>query len=356
MQHPDFARKLIAWYHRHQRALPWRATADPYRIWLSEIILQQTRVAQGQPYYFRFLEAFPDVQALAAAPLAAVLRVWQGLGYYSRARNLHACAQAVVKTHGGKFPRGFDGLRALPGIGPYTAAAVASFAFKEPVAVVDGNVFRVLARVFGFDQDTASPAGRDFFFAQANALLDPASPDLFNQALMEFGALQCIPRNPDCSACIFEEGCFARRHNLQQALPVKAKKTKVRPRYLHYFVLVWKGQVLMRTRTARDIWRGLHDFVLVESQRAMRWERLQQELHDLPAAVRQAKPRTVHRYRHVLSHQVLHIQLFQIELKRAWKRIPAGYAWQNAKKAERLAKPIVLARYLREIGFAHPAP
>ncbi len=354
MQPPDFARTLIGWYQHHQRPLPWRNTHDPYRIWLSEIILQQTRVAQGLPYYQRFLEAFPNVQALAAAPQATVLRLWQGLGYYSRARNLHACARTVVEKHGGSFPTTFQHLQHLPGIGPYTAAAIASFAFKEPVAVVDGNVFRVLARVFGFDQDTASQTGRAFFFEHANRLMDRGQPDIFNQALMEFGALQCVPRNPRCGECVFEQQCFARRHNLQQSLPVKLKKQKVRHRYLNYLVLMWKNQLLMRPRTARDIWQGLHDFLLVETTRAVRWDRLQEQLQTAPAAVRTAKPKSVYSYRHLLSHQVLHIQLYQIELKKEWKKLPEGFAWQNARKADRLAKPIVLTRYLQEIGFGHP--
>lgn len=353
MQHRDFTRDLIAWYRQHQRPLPWRNTREPYRIWLSEVILQQTRVVQGLPYYMRFLEAFPDIETLANAPEAAVLRLWQGLGYYSRARNLHACARAVVKQHGGRFPATFEKLKALPGIGPYTAAAVASFAFQEPVPVVDGNVFRVLARIFGFDQDTASQTGREFFFAQANQLIDRTQPDVFNQALMEFGALQCVPKNPRCGECIFEKRCFARKHDLQQALPVKTKKQPVRRRYLNYLVLIWKNQLLMRTRTARDIWQGLHDFWLIETKRPASWQGLQRELEPLPLEVRRGKPKSTHNYRHLLSHQELQIRLHQIELTKEWKKLPPGFAWQTARKTERLAKPIVLKRYLEEIGFLH---
>jgi A/G-specific adenine glycosylase len=351
LQHLDFARKLIGWYEHHQRQLPWRTTTDPYRIWLSEIILQQTRVAQGLPYYERFVEAFPTVQALAAAPLPSVLRLWQGLGYYSRARNLHKCAQEIVTKHGGNFPRQFQELKTLPGIGPYTAAAIASLAFKEPVAVVDGNVFRVLARVFGLDQDTASPAGRDFFFQQANQLLDQQRPDLFNQALMEFGALHCTPQQPRCNECIFEQHCFARLNSLQQALPVKLKKQKVRTRHLHYVVLVWNNKLLLRTRTERDIWQGLNDFWLAETPRAKTWQRLQEDLAPLPAEVRKATAPHVEKVRHVLSHQVLHVRFYRFDLKKEWKKPPPGFRWYTARQVDQLPKPIVITRYLEAIGY-----
>jgi A/G-specific adenine glycosylase len=356
MQQTDFTRKLISWYEQYHRPLPWRTTADPYKIWLSEIILQQTRVAQGLPYYERFVAGFPNVRALAAAPVAAVLRLWQGLGYYSRARNLHKCAQTIVADHDGKFPQTFEVLQTLPGIGPYTAAAVASMAFKEPVAVVDGNVFRVLARVFGWEQDTASPAGRKFFFERANELLDPQRPDLFNQALMEFGALQCTPQNPRCDACIFERSCVARIHALQQVLPIKTKKQKVRTRYLHYVVLTWKNKLLMRTRTDRDIWQGLHDFWLAETPRAKSWGQLQRELVSLPAEVRTAKAPEQRAYRHLLSHQILQLRFFRFELKKEWKKLPPGFRWHTARGADKLAKPIVITRYLEAIGYLEPAP
>lgn len=351
MQQTDFARTLIDWYQRHRRELPWRDTVDPYKIWLSEIILQQTRVAQGLPYYLRFLEAFPDVHRLAAAPIGAVLRLWQGLGYYSRARNLHACARAVVEKHGGQFPCHFEALKSLPGIGPYTAAAVASFAFKQPVAVVDGNVFRVLARIFGFEQDTVAPAARAFFFEKANALLDPQHPELFNQALMEFGALHCTPRNPGCADCVFQTRCFAHRHNLQQTLPVKGKKQKVRHRHFNYLVLKWKKKLLMHTRDAPDIWRGLNEFWLVETRRAVGWDGLRPHLLKLPAAATNGNPVSCHDFRHLLSHQVLHIRFYQLELKKEWKKLPPGFRWHTARSVDQLAKPIILTRYLETIGY-----
>ncbi|WP_161622743.1 A/G-specific adenine glycosylase [Cesiribacter andamanensis] len=201
--------KLLDWYQRNQRDLPWRQTRDPYRIWLSEVILQQTRVQQGLPYYQRFVEKFPTVEALAAATQQEVLRLWQGLGYYSRARNLHACAQQVVAQWGGAFPQTYHLLLSLPGIGRYTAAAIASFAFKEAVPVVDGNVYRVLARLYADPTDIAKPQAFAHFFALAQQLIDPRQPDVFNQALMEFGALHCTPQKPLCLYCPLKEHCQA---------------------------------------------------------------------------------------------------------------------------------------------------
>jgi len=342
-----FSRALIRWYRNHHRPLPWRTTTDPYKIWISEILLQQTRVAQGMPFYHRFITAFPTVEQLAAAPVGRVLRLWQGLGYYSRARNLHACARIVVKQHNGKFPETYQQLLALPGIGGYTAAAVASLAFRQPVAVVDGNVFRVLARVFGFYQDTSGAAGRKFFFEQANALLDAAQPDVFNQAIMEFGALHCTPRAPKCENCIFSDVCFAQKHGLQAQLPVKGKKQKIKTRYLNYFVWEWKGRLLMRQRQERDIWKGLYDFHLVEGKSKKPEVLIPAEL----ARVQPASVPMVFACRHVLSHQVLHIRFFYVRLDASWRHPPAGLRWYSRRQVEAVAKPVAITRFLRVIGY-----
>jgi len=219
----DFSARLVEWYLQNKRELPWRTTKDPYKIWLSEIILQQTRVAQGLPYYLKFIEKYPNVRALANADEQEVLRLWQGLGYYSRARNLHAAAKYVANELGGNFPDSYQKLKQLKGVGDYTAAAIASFAYQEKVAVVDGNVYRVLARLFGIEIDINSNEGKKTFSKLANELITQYQPDLHNQAMMEFGALHCTPANPNCMFCPFTTECEARLTQRQSVLPIKIK-------------------------------------------------------------------------------------------------------------------------------------
>src|SRR5688500_8386899 len=221
-----FSDKLVKWYIDNKRLLPWRETTDPYRIWLSEVILQQTRVNQGLPYYKEFIKAYPSIIELARAPEQEVLRLWQGLGYYTRARNLHKCAKSIVERHNGKFPETFDELEKLPGIGHYTAAAIASFSFGQPVAVLDGNVFRILSRIFGIDTPINSPDGKRQFTELANELLSKKDPALHNQAVMEFGALFCTPKHPQCQICPFNTTCIAYTHDLLHVLPVKTPAKK----------------------------------------------------------------------------------------------------------------------------------
>ncbi|MES1225059.1 MAG: A/G-specific adenine glycosylase, partial [Bacteroidota bacterium] len=269
-----FSDIIVKWYLNNKRNLPWRESRDPYNIWLSEIILQQTRVSQGLPYYERFVTTYPTVDALAAAPEQDVLRLWQGLGYYSRARNLHKCAKTVVELHEGKFPGSFQQLLSLPGIGEYTAAAVASIAFEEPVAVVDGNVFRVLSRLFGIDTPINSSEGKKIFTDLANAFIGSDRPDLHNQAVMEFGALFCTPVKPLCEECIFQKNCVAFKNNLQQVLPVKIKNKPGRKRYFYYVVMEHKNALLMRKRDQKDIWLGLFDFHLIEKKRPIKTDKL----------------------------------------------------------------------------------
>ena len=228
-----FARKLMDWYRENGRSLPWRGTKDPYRIWISEIILQQTRVAQGYDYYLRFIERFPDVQALADAPEDEVMKLWQGLGYYSRARNLHAAAKEVAAL--GRFPDTYEGVRRLKGVGDYTAAAVCAFAYGLPCAVVDGNVYRVIARWLGIDEPIDTTAGKKLFAALARELMGTSDPALYNQAIMDFGAVQCTPASPACLMCPLNDGCAALRQGRVGDLPRKSKKTQVKERYFHYF-------------------------------------------------------------------------------------------------------------------------
>jgi len=350
---PFFAPALLDWYPRHRRDLPWRHTRDPYAIWLSEVILQQTRVAQGLPYYLDFLTSYPTVQNLAAAPEQEVLRHWQGLGYYSRARNMHHTAQQVVAEFDGVFPATYDGLRQLKGVGPYTAAAIASFAFDEAVAVLDGNVFRVLARIFGLHSDIAAPSSRKEFQALADLHLPPAHAAEFNQAIMEFGALQCTPNKPDCLFCPLQSQCWAFQHGQVALLPVKSKAKAARTRYFHYLVLHYGEQLYLKARPAGDIWQGLYDFALAETDST-----------DLPAAEvlrhvaalggqldtsRVAEDRPAPALRHVLSHQKLEARFHAVQLAAA---LPVatlrdtGLQAYSAAEIEELPKPVLISKYL----------
>ena len=261
----NFPNNLIKWYLRNKREMPWRLTSDPYRIWLSEIILQQTRVAQGLPYYERFVSSFPTVQDLAAASQEEVLKLWQGLGYYSRGRNLHATAQYIANELDGMFPASYKELLKLKGVGDYTASAIASISFNEATAVVDGNVYRVLSRIFGIETPINSTSGQKEFKALAQELLDPKQPATFNQAIMEFGAIQCKPKSPSCLECIFQERCVAFRTNTIVKLPVKINKVKIKKRYLNYLVFLSEdNQTILNQRTGKGIWQGLYEFPVVE--------------------------------------------------------------------------------------------
>ena len=273
-----FAKRLIQWYLENKRDLPWRATKDPYQIWLSEIILQQTRVEQGKPYYFKFLKAFPDVFSLANASEEEVLKQWQGLGYYSRARNLHATAKYIAFEREGKFPETHKELLTLKGVGDYTASAIASICFEEPQAAVDGNVYRVLARIFGIATPTNSTSGIKEFRDLAQRLLSKDDPTNFNQALIEFGSEQCKPRNPLCTTCPFASECIALNQNRIAELPVKLKKLKVKKRHFNYLVFISeKGETLLEQRRGKGIWEGLYEFPLIETAAEASVEHLVQE-------------------------------------------------------------------------------
>ena len=259
----EFSQILEDWYAQNGRYdLPWRQTDDPYLIWISEIILQQTRVAQGYDYYQRFAERFPDVFSLANAEEDEVLKMWQGLGYYSRARNLHCAAKSVAEA--GKFPESYDGVRRLKGIGDYTAAAICSFAYRQPHAVVDGNVYRVLSRIFGIETPIDSTEGKKQFAELAHELLDKKNPHIYNSAIMDFGALQCVPKSPDCTVCPFARRCLALQNNTVVELPIKAKKTAVTNRYFVYVYIEDGKNLLLHRRGAGDIWQGLYEPYLIE--------------------------------------------------------------------------------------------
>jgi A/G-specific adenine glycosylase len=344
-----FSKKVVEWYDQHKRNLPWRSTKDPYRIWLSEVILQQTRVIQGLPYYQKFIETFPTVLALAKAPEQKVLRLWQGLGYYTRARNLHKCANEIARAHNGNFPQRFEELKMLPGIGDYTAAAIASIAFAEPVAVVDGNVFRVLSRIFGIDTPINTPEGKKLFFELANTLIPSEHPDVHNQAVMEFGALYCTPKNPLCQGCVFQLSCVANKSGLQGQLPVKQRLKKIRKRYFYYFAIQKGNACLMKRRAEKDIWHGLFDFYLIEKKRPADPLKLVSEVSLLKkGALKNCVIETSKRYKHVLSHQVIHSRFVQIKLNGGTLKHTNDLKFYSFKKIAGLPKPVLISRFLTD--------
>lgn len=349
-----FSEKVVQWYGEHHRDLPWRNTQEPYKIWLSEIILQQTRVIQGLPYYKKFIQQYPKINFLARAKQEEVLRLWQGLGYYTRARNLHKCAQEVVKKFNGKFPTGFKELRKLPGIGDYTAAAIASFAFQEPVAVVDGNVYRVLSRIFGIHHDVDSGKGKRYFFDLANQLISKLDPGRYNQAIMEFGALQCIPKNPKCDECIFKKNCFAFQHNQQSLFPVNLKSKKVTQRHFYYYFIQRGKKILMTLRDQKDIWQGLYDFPLLEEIHSTSMEKIigrmlaKTGLSSFSGS-QNGKSRD---YRHILTHQIIHARFIKFDWRKK-NELPAGLPfagakWYSPRQIAQLPKPVLISRYLED--------
>jgi A/G-specific adenine glycosylase len=312
----NFSLLLRRWFADNGRDLPWRHTTDPYRIWVSEIILQQTRVAQGLDCYRRFIERFRDIHTLACASEEEVLKCWEGMGYYSRARNLHRAAQEIVQRFGGKFPEQYEDVRSLPGIGDYTAAAIVSFAWEQPYAVVDGNVYRLLSRFFAIETPIDTTSGKKVFAELATSLLPEKEPGLHNQAVMEFGALYCVPRRPNCTACILQEGCAAGEGNAEH-FPVKQRRTAVRNRYLNYFHILYKGNTWIRRRTEGDIWCGLYEFPLIETAYAVTdFGKLTdtEDFHRLfgDADLLRINPFPVV-FKHILSHQTLFASFYRIE-------------------------------------------
>jgi len=343
-----FSKSIIKWYRDNPRDLPWRETQNPYIIWLSEIILQQTRVSQGMPYFYKFSEAYPTVKDLALASEEEVLRLWQGLGYYSRARNLHFCAKQIWFELGGNFPDNYKDLLKLKGVGSYTASAISSFAFGEAKAVVDGNVFRVLSRVFGIYTDIATGKAKKEFEALANGLIPKENPGEFNQAMMDFGSRQCTPRNPDCEACPLNEFCFAFKNDLVQVLPVKIKKTKVKERQIHYLVLKCGENWVWKKRSTGDIWAGLYDFPTQEIKSILvKYAELKTKEFIPPQK----------EYLHLLSHQRLKVQFSEIRLEISGqdhlKRLceEQELAMVEEDKIDYLAKPKLIVNYLKDQGI-----
>jgi A/G-specific adenine glycosylase len=346
-----FSELLIHYYTNHYRKLPWRDTSNPYYIWLSEVILQQTRVPQGLKYYYKFTEQYPTIQDLAAANEDEVLKLWQGLGYYSRARNMHATAREVVRKYNGEFPSSFIELKKLKGVGDYTAAAIASFAFGEAVPVVDGNVSRVLSRYFGVEEAIDSLAGKKLIRRIAEQELDPLQPALFNQAIMEYGAMVCTSKSPNCATCELRAGCYAHANRKVALLPLKTKKLAPRHRYFYYFVIRFKGRILYKKRGPGDIWQGLHDFPLIEKEKEEPIEEILRSPEFLKIIDHQENYTILSvsdSIRHVLTHQILHVRFIRIELSKA---LPNPNSSIHEHEFEQMAVPVVIQDFWNTHGI-----
>jgi len=344
----NFHKSLVYWYLQNKRELPWRKTKDPYLVWMSEIMLQQTRVAQGMSYYLKFSEAFPKVEDLANASESTVLKMWQGLGYYSRARNLHFTAKHVAFELGGIFPNNYQDLLKLKGVGDYTASAIASICFEEAAAVVDGNVYRVLARYFGIHTPINSSKGIKEFKKLAQTLIDPEQPGAYNQAIMDFGSMQCKPQSPDCNQCPLNNSCVAFEKNLVKELPVKEKKLKVKKRFFNYLVFVTEdGKTVLEERIGKGIWQGLYQFPLVETKEKVSIDSLL-KLEDFQQLVPDESRITLFNQQeiiHKLSHQHLYTQFLIIQSNKIKSQT---VDWSTVGK---FAVPVLIANFLSQFDL-----
>jgi A/G-specific adenine glycosylase len=351
---PDFhfSRILLRWNKmKNQRKMPWKGEKDPYKIWLSEIILQQTRVDQGLKYYENFIKAFPTINKLAKATDDRVYKLWEGLGYYSRCKNLIATARHIANDHSGKFPGTYEEIISLKGVGPYTASAIASFAFDQPFAVVDGNVFRVLARIFGINKPIDLQEGKKYFNTLANKLLDKKQPGIYNQAIMDFGATVCKPV-PGCRQCPFRNVCEARLNNLTEALPVKSKKQNVKRRWFYYIVPEFENMLGLNRRSGSDIWRNLYQFSLVESTKELDRAGIL-KLAERKKLLGKNTYRLItvsQNYHQRLSHQIISGKFLRIKLHTQSKKNNGGL-WVNPASLKRFAFPQFINQYLRKEGI-----
>lgn len=344
-----FTDSLLRWNKKdNKREMPWKGEKDPYKIWLSEIILQQTRVEQGWDYYNRFVGAFANIEQLASAPETKVFKLWEGLGYYSRCKNLLATAKIVTSTYKGKFPEEYKDILALKGIGPYTAAAIASFAFNQPYAVVDGNVFRVLSRYFGIYQPTDSTAGKNLFTALANELLDKKQPGTYNQALMDFGAVICKPKQPLCTSCPLKSKCVAYLNRIVNELPVKEKRILKKSRWFYYLIAEHNGKVYVRKRGPKDIWENLYEFILEETTQATSVDQIT-GLSSFKKLLGKNKFEIVavsKDFRQLLTHQTIHGQFIHISVKKPLQA--DGYNVVDLQQLKKLPFPKLITAYLTE--------
>lgn len=343
-----FSALLLKWNEeQNKRQMPWKGEKNPYKIWLSEIILQQTRVEQGLDYYHRFIEKFPDIYRLAKTKDTVVFKLWEGLGYYTRCKNLLATARHISTNLGGKFPSTYEEIKALKGVGPYTAAAISSFAFNLPYAVVDGNVFRVLSRVFGIDNPIDSAEGKKYFIQLAEELLDKKRPSKYNQAIMDFGAIVCKPASPLCSACVFQKKCVAFLENKVGMLPVKEKKIKIKKRWFYYLVVEYKDEIAIQQRIGKDIWNQLYEFPMIEKTGEEAIESLLKEAEKMGwlPKVKYEVIATSPLYKQQLSHQLIAGQFIRVNLKKKPlandKRL-----WVKASQLKKFAFPRLINHYL----------
>lgn len=347
-----FNSRLHKWYAENKRDLPWRNTRDPYLIWLSEIILQQTRVDQGMKYYFSFASEFPTVNDLAAASEDQVLKLWQGLGYYSRARNLHFTARFIAEQFNGSFPDSYAAIRALKGVGDYTAAAIASISFNLLYPAVDGNVYRVLSRFYGITEPIDTVRGKKLFADLAATLIEGTNPGLHNQAMMEFGALQCTPKNPDCLNCVFSDGCYAFSNGKTGELPMKQKSVSQRNRYFNYLILVNNQNTWLRKRVENDIWRNLYEFPVIETTSETSPETLFStgEFHELAKFDRYDVAHISEWKTHILSHQRINYRFIVIRPEGEFV-LPQDLIRVNKEDIFNFAVPRLIDLYLNESKF-----
>lgn len=337
---------ILFWFDKNKRNLPWRSQFDPYKIWISEIILQQTRVTQGTAYYERFCERFPNLKSLAEASEEDVLRIWQGLGYYSRARNLHFTARYIQNELKGQFPSTYQQLLQLKGIGSYTAAAIASIAFHEAVPAIDGNVFRVFARYFNVELDIAIPKTKNYFFDLGKEIIDVKRPGDFNQAVMELGATICLPTQPKCDICPLNESCEALALNKVSSLPVKSKKVKVKDRFLHFLEISDGENFLLKKRTENDVWKNLYNFPLIELKNEQLINQKWEEFQFLE------EPTLIWKEKHILSHQNLYIEFWRISVDPT-KLKELAFKFDSEifglEEFERLPLPKPMEKYVQKI-------
>lgn len=346
-----FRSNLLQWAEQNKRPLPWKGIKNPYLIWLSEILLQQTRVEQGLPYYEKFKAAFPTINDLANAHEDEVMKLWEGLGYYSRARNMHATAKFIAHEKKGQFPSTYESILELKGVGPYTAAAIASFAFQLPHAVVDGNVYRVLARFFAISTPSDSAAGKKEFTNLANQVLDKKQPDIFNQALMDFGATHCTPKKPKCTSCPMHAKCGAFAINQVAQFPVKRKKIKRKERFFHYLLLNFNDQIILQKRTQKDIWQQLYQFPLIEHSSLLEdVEELQRfpTWHQFVEDSNWELQRKSKVFKQPLSHQFIYAIFWEIQLHSTINSVEFPFILVDRKNLSKFAFPKIIDWYLND--------
>jgi A/G-specific adenine glycosylase len=343
-----FYNTLTSWYSENKRDLPWRNTTNPYIIWVSEIILQQTRVEQGTPYFFKFLEKYTTVQDFAKAEEQEILNLWQGLGYYSRARNMHFTAKHISNNLNAKFPSTFKDLLELKGVGEYTAAAIASFCYEEKVPVVDGNVYRFLARYFNIDIPINTSKSKKYFFELALELMDEAKPSDFNQALMDFGSQICKPQNPLCNQCPFSQQCEALKLNKIKELPVKQKKQKSRKRYFNFLILENDSKQVLEKRLEKDIWQNMYQYPLIETKEEISHQELinTKELKEWVKLAENEQFEELSKTKHILSHQIIYATFWKLKTNNYIQLLNSRGMWVNESEFSEYPVPRLIDKFL----------